>query len=167
MNGKLRIERWPLDKLKTYPHNPRRHPSAQIDALVKAMKRTGFDVPIVVDKEGVVIKGHGRLLAAKKLELETVPVVVRDDLSPARVREARIADNRLSELGKWDEDVLSGEVSDSIEEFGEDFDVEALAFPDDKFLTESDDEEELDEKPRKMKLTKFVTCPKCEHEFEA
>jgi hypothetical protein len=161
---KLRIERWPVEKLKPYPKNARRHPAKQIEKIADAIERHGFDQPIAVDKAGVVIKGHGRLLAAKRLGLETVPVVIRDDLSPAKVREARIADNRLAELSKWDDDVLDDDVDDAIEEFGDEFDVKALAFPDDHF----DDEPSEDlTKSKKMKLKKHVTCPNCDHEFEA
>ena len=100
---------WPLRRVLPYEGNAKKHPQEQVDKLVAIISRHGFDVPIVVDGGGVVIKGHGRLLAASKLGLTEVPVVVRSDLSLAKVREARIADNRVAEYG-WDFDALVADV---------------------------------------------------------
>lgn len=102
------IEHWPLTRLKPYKRNAKNHPPDQIALLAKIIEKHGFDVPIVVDKKGVIIKGHGRWLAAKTLGLPTVPVIVRD-LDAARASEARIADNRVGETG-WDFDVLVADV---------------------------------------------------------
>lgn len=109
-----KIEMWPLHKVRPYPKNAKTHPKKQIEQLAKIIERHGFDQPIVVDGAGVIIKGHGRLLAAERLALSKVPVVVRDDLTPAQVREARIADNRVAELGAWDDDMLLEDVSDAL-----------------------------------------------------
>lgn len=100
-----KIELWPTGKLVPYAKNSKKHPPEQIDRLAALIERHGFDVPIVVDKDGVVVKGHGRLLAAKKLGLKKIPVVIRDDLTPAQAAEARVADNRVAEYG-WDFDAL-------------------------------------------------------------
>ncbi len=106
------IHQWPIEKVKPYKKNAKLHPSDQVESLARMIKRHGFDVPIVVDAKGVVIKGHGRLLAAKTLGMATVPVIVRADLSEALMTEARIGDNRVGEYG-WDlsrlvSDVVSG-----------------------------------------------------------
>lgn len=120
-----KIELRPLTAIHPYERNAKKHPTAQIKQLAKIIGRHGFDVPIVVDGQGVVIKGHGRLLAAKHLGLTKVPVIVRDDLSAAMVREARVADNRVPELGSWDNDLLLEDVKDAMSSMP-DFDLESL-----------------------------------------
>lgn len=102
------IEQWPLRKLKPYKRNAKKHPPEQIRLLAAILQKHGFDQPIVVDAKGVIIKGHGRWLAARELNMEMVPVIVRD-LPPAAAAEARIADNRVSEFG-WDFDQLVADV---------------------------------------------------------
>lgn len=105
----LEIERWPIARLKAYKRNAKSHPPEQIELLARIIKKHGFDVPIVVDGKGVIVKGHGRWLAAKSLGMATVPVIARTDLSPAEAAEARIADNRVAEFG-WDFDALVADV---------------------------------------------------------
>ncbi len=114
------IEQWPLARLKPYKRNAKNHPPEQIALLAKIMAKHGFDVPIVVDKKGVIVKGHGRWLAARELRLPTVPVIVRD-LTPAQSAEARIADNRVGEFG-WDFDALVADVVGGLKD-GLDMDV--------------------------------------------
>ena len=112
MHTATKIELRDVGTIKPYEKNAKRHPKEQIEKLAAIIKRHGFDQPIVVDEHGVIIKGHGRLLASKQLGLKKVPVLVRGDLSPAQVREARIADNRVSEFG-WDFEALVADVKDS------------------------------------------------------
>lgn len=100
-----------INSLVPYVSNTKKHPSSQIDKLAGAIAEFGFDQPIVIDGDGIIIKGHGRLLASKKLKLKEVPVLVRTDLTPAQVKAARIADNRLAE-SEWDEDLLKVELLD-------------------------------------------------------
>lgn len=99
-----------IGKVKPYSKNAKKHPDSQIDLLVKQIAQ-GFDQPIVVDKNYEIIKGHGRLLACKKMGLETVSVVVRDDLSPTEVKAARLADNKLAETD-WDLELLKEELDE-------------------------------------------------------
>jgi len=121
----LQVKQWPLARLKPYERNAKKHPADQIEKLAAIIARHGFDVPIVVEPDGTIIKGHGRLLAAKKLKLDTVPVIVRGDLSLAQIREARLADNRVTEYG-WDFEALLADVSSSSALDG--FDVGFTAF---------------------------------------
>ena len=100
-----------INSLVHFVSNTKKHPSSQIDKLAGAIAEFGFDQPIVIDGDGIIIKGHGRLLASKKLKLKEVPVLVRTDLTPAQVKAARIADNRLAE-SEWDEDLLKVELLD-------------------------------------------------------
>ena len=95
--SKLLIQWLSPDKLTPYEHNPKAHPAAQIEKIVRAIAEVGFDQPIVADENLLVIKGHGRLAAANQMGLTQVPVIVRKDLSEAQKRAARIADNRVAE----------------------------------------------------------------------
>jgi ParB-like chromosome segregation protein Spo0J len=112
----------PIEQIKPYPQNAKRHPDRQIELLAKQIAY-GFDQPIVVDKNLVIIKGHGRLLASQKLGLKSVPVIVRDDLTESQVKAARIADNKLAETD-WDMDLLAQE----LESLQDDFILDDLGF---------------------------------------
>lgn len=104
------------DALTPYVGNTKQHPTEQIDKIAASIAEFGFDQPIVVDGDGVIIKGHGRREAALRLGLSTVPVLVRSDLTPLQVKAARIADNRVAESA-WDIDALKLELQ-SLDEGG-------------------------------------------------
>lgn len=106
----FKLERFRPQDLIPYELNSKKHPPEQIARLVATMRKHGFDVPIVVDKDNVIIKGHGRRLAAIELGMEFVPVIVRADLSPKEVAEARLADNRAA-LSDIDGDLLKQELT--------------------------------------------------------
>jgi len=95
--------------LKPYERNPRKIPEQAVDAVAESIKRYGFRQPIVVDENLVIIAGHTRWLAARKLGLETVPVVIAD-LDEARARAYRIADNRTHQFTEWDTVMLAEEL---------------------------------------------------------
>ena len=98
-----------VDKLTPYAMNPRFNDSA-VDAVANSIRDFGFKVPIVADKNGVIVAGHTRLKAAKKLGLKTVPVVYADDLDEEQIRAFRLADNKVSELATWDPEKLEIEM---------------------------------------------------------
>lgn len=87
----------PTERVVPYVHNNKKHPPEQIDKIAGAIAEYGFDVPIVVDEDNVILKGHGRLLAARQLGLKQVPVIIRTDLSPAQKKACRISDNKVAE----------------------------------------------------------------------
>ena len=120
------VELWQIDKILPYGKNAKLHNSKQVALLAKNIQEFGWDVPIVVDKEGVIIKGHGRRLAALKLGMTEVPVIVRDDLSPAQIRAARLADNKVAE-GAHDDDILRQELQELL---NDDLDLGILGFDD-------------------------------------
>lgn len=109
MGEGLKIQFWEMQRLKPYPKNSKVHDPEQIKKLAAQINEHGFDVPIVIDGDGVIIKGHARLRAAQELGLTVVPVIVRDDLTPRQVRLARIADNKLAE-SPWDFNTLKDEL---------------------------------------------------------
>lgn len=102
---KFIIENVGIEKIKSYKNNAKKHPKEQVENIANSIKTYGFRQPIVVDKDGVIIIGHGRYLAAKHLGLTEVPVHCADDLPPEKVRELRLLDNKLNE-SDWDYDLL-------------------------------------------------------------
>ncbi len=106
---KLNIQMWPVDQVAPYELNAKIHDKQQVERIAKSIAEFGWDQPIVVDKDGVIIKGHGRRLAAIQLGLSEVPVLVRDDLDEEQVRAARLADNRVA-IGDLDSELLQKEM---------------------------------------------------------
>ena len=122
-------DRWewrPVGELNPYAKNAKKHDKKQIANVANSIKRFGWVQPIVTDANGEVIIGHCRLLAAKQIGLDKVPVLRVDWLSEDEVRELRIADNKTNE-SPWDNDLLSGEIADlSFDGFDFDFDIPAV-----------------------------------------
>ena len=107
----LRIEYLPLDALKPYSRNAKKHPDEQVEHIANSIREFGFRQPLVIDRDGVLVIGHGRLLAAKKLGLKTVPCVRADDLTDEQVKALRLADNKTNESA-WDDELLNLELDD-------------------------------------------------------
>jgi DNA modification methylase len=105
-----RYEYWPIAKLKRFKGNAKIHPEAQVDDLARSIERFGFVMPILIRESGEIIAGHGRLDAAVRLGMAAVPVIVNDALTPDQARAYRIADNKLSEGGIWDQELLAREL---------------------------------------------------------
>jgi len=99
-------------KLIPYVRNPRTHSDAQIAQIAASIAEFGFNNPILVDTKAGIIAGHGRLLAARKLQLNEVPVIVLDHPTEAQKRAYILADNRLTENAGWDEEALSLELQE-------------------------------------------------------
>lgn len=106
------IEHWAIDRPQPYPKNARKWTSGAVDKVAASIREFGFRQPLVVDGDGVIIIGHLRLAAAKKLGLKEVPVHVAKDLSPEQVRGLRIMDNRSHEEAEWDLALLAPEIGD-------------------------------------------------------
>ena len=115
-----------VSELIPYENNPRKNDKA-VPAVAKSIQEFGFKVPIVIDKNNIIVNGHTRLKAAKKLGLETVPCIVADDLTPEQIRAFRLADNKVGEIATWDDDKLEEELTEltgiiDMQDFGfEDF----------------------------------------------
>src|SRR6202451_3778766 len=121
------IELWLIEKLIPFARNPRTHSEAQIAQIATSIAEFGFNNPILVDSKAGIIAGHGRLLAARKLGLTEVPVIVLDHLTEAQKRAYIIADNQLALNAGWDEDLLRAELAALREE---NFDLSLLGFED-------------------------------------
>jgi DNA modification methylase len=106
-----RIELWPIDRMRPYERNPRTHSEGQVDQIAASMVEFGWTNPVLVDEQGGILAGHGRLLAARKLGLAEVPVIRFDHLSEAQKRAYLIADNQLALQAGWSEELLAQELA--------------------------------------------------------
>lgn len=166
-----------IEDIKPYPKNTKKHPQTQIDKLIKQLAQ-GFDQPIVVDKNFVIIKGHARHTASLQMGLKKVPVIIRDDLTDEQVKAVRIADNKIAE-SEWEIDILVEE----LKELQENINLQDLGFDSDeleKLLGDiTDDDYDIsddfdDDGNVKSSSTKEIdtdgfefehTCPKCGFSF--
>lgn len=129
-----------INDLIPYENNPRINDNA-VDAVANSIKEFGFKVPIVVDKNNVIVAGHTRLKAAQKLGLEEVPVIVADDLTEEQIKAFRLADNKVSELADWDFAKLEEELKNIAMDMSQfNFDLKELSkeFDKNKEVTEDD-----------------------------
>ena len=108
----MEVSLWPLERIIPYARNARKIPPQAVDKVAASIREFGWRQPIVVDRHGVVIVGHTRLLAAQKLGLKEAPVHVADNLTPAQVRAYRLLDNRSHEETDWEPDLLGLELLD-------------------------------------------------------
>lgn len=144
----VKVQNVSIDKIKPYENNPRDN-EAGVDAVANSIDEFGWQQPIVVDKDNVIIVGHTRYKAAKKLGMKEVPVVVADKLSEEQVKAYRLADNKTGELTDWDDGLLDSELDDilniDMSDFGFDIDM-----PDDEDneAKEDDFDEEPPAKPK-------------------
>lgn len=143
----MQVQSMKIDEVKPYPNNPRNNDDG-VEAVANSIKEFGWQQPIVVDKDNVIIVGHTRYKAAKKLGMDKVPVVVASNLSPEQVKAYRLADNKTGELTDWDMSLLDNELGDiadiDMSDFGFDLDIPE----DDEEVQEDDFDEEIPEEPK-------------------
>lgn len=136
-----------LTEIIPYEKNPRKNDEA-VKYVAESIKQFGFKVPIVIDKDNVIVAGHTRYKASKKLGLKEVPCIVADDLTEEQIKAYRLADNKVAEQAEWDFDLLGEELSDILDidmgDFGFDLSVEE----EEKEAVEDEFEMELPEEPR-------------------
>jgi DNA modification methylase len=117
----LTFETWPIERLTEYARNPRKNDHA-VDKIAAAIKEFGFRVPVVAKSDGLVVDGHLRLKAAKKLGMAEVPVILADDMTEAQIKAFRISVNRMAEFAEWDNDLLALEFAE-LTDMGFDLDL--------------------------------------------
>lgn len=122
----MNIEEIDPKKLIPYVNNPREHPEAQIKKLMGSLREFGFVLPVLIDCADTIIAGHGIVLAAVRLEMETVPCIRAAHLTEGQQRAYIIADNRIAEDSKWDKEKLSAEMLRLRDDFG--ISLEATGF---------------------------------------
>jgi len=126
-----KLEHWPIERLLPYIRNARTHSEEQIAQIAASIAEFGFTAPILAGSDGVIVAGHGRLAAARKLALATVPVVVLEHLTPTQRRALVIADNKIAENAGWDDELLRLELADLQEA---NFDLALTGFDADELL---------------------------------
>ena len=151
-----------ITEIKEYEKNPRKNDEA-VKYVTASIKEFGFKVPVIIDKDNVIVAGHTRVRAAKELGMKTVPCIVADDLTEEQIKAFRLADNKVSEFSLWDFELLNGE----LEELGE-FDMSNFGFNpiedvdlDDFF----EDKESIDETDT-IKEEEEIQCPHCKMFFK-
>lgn len=105
----LSVAHTPISQLKLDARNPRKHTPRQIKQIAKSIENFGFNVPVLIDRDNKVVAGHGRVLACRDLGITSVPIIRLEHLTPAQARAFNIADNKLTENGEWDSQLL-GEI---------------------------------------------------------
>lgn len=143
----MQIQSMKIDEVKPYPNNPRNNDDG-VEAVANSIKEFGWQQPIVVDKDNVIIVGHTRYKAAKKLGMDKVPVVVADNLSPEQVKAYRLADNKTGELTDWDMGLLDDELADIADIDMSDFGFDLDLGNDEAKVQEDDFDEEVPEEPK-------------------
>lgn len=140
-----RTELWPLDRLLPYAGNARTHSETQVAQIAASIAEFGFNAPVLVDEGGVLVAGHGRLMAARQLGLAKVPVIRLSHLSELQARAYRLADNQLALNAGWDEVLLAAELGELRDEG---FDLDLIGFADeelDRLLDGAEDDRAHDD----------------------
>jgi len=150
----MKIEIADINSIKPYENNPRKLKDSAIEKVAMSLKEYGFRQPIVVDKNRIIVVGHTRYRASKKLGLKEVPITIVDNLTPEQINAYRIADNRTAEESEWDSELLKMEIKD-LE--AKDFKLDLLGFNEDQLndmlfeekqgLTDEDEVPEAPEEP--------------------
>ena len=149
-----------IEEIKPYEKNPRKNDEA-VQYVERSIREFGFKVPIIIDKDNVIVAGHTRYKAAKNLNIKKVPCVIADDLSEEQVKAFRLADNKVSEMAGWDFELLDEELSNLL-----DFDMESFGFAELEDVDINDFFVEAEEQKEKEKEIKKVQCPHCKEWIE-
>jgi len=158
------------EKLVPYALNSRTHSVEQINKIAASIKEFKFLNPIIIDGDKGIIAGHGRVSAANKLDLKYVPVVDGSHLSEAQKKAYVIADNKLTTLGAWDEDLLKAEM-EALQKIEFDLDLTGFEMSEIEDLFKRAEIEEFSDKNQEIDLNNFGsdlehTCPRCGFEFK-
>lgn len=137
----MQVQNMKISDIKPYPNNPRDNDDG-VEAVANSINEFGWQQPIVVDKDNVIIVGHTRYKAAEQLQLQEVPVVVADNLSDEQVKAYRLADNKTGELSDWDTSLLDDELADILDIDMSDFGFDDGLDDEDMLITDGDDHTE-------------------------
>lgn len=154
----LTVKNVKLTELRPYENNPRRVSEEAINAVVNSIREFGFKVPVIIDKDKVIVAGHTRVLAAQRLKLAEVPCIVADDLTPEQIRAFRLVDNKTSDLTDWDFEKLDMELAEldiDMSDFG--FEAGSDDIDTGAFFTEAETVEQAEH----SRKSREITCPEC------
>lgn len=156
----MEVQNMSINDIKPYDNNPRNNDNA-VDATANSIKEFGWQQPIVVDKDMVIIVGHTRYKAAKKLGYKEVPLVVASNLNKEQVRAYRLADNKTGELAEWNTKLLDDELQDIL-----DIDMTDFGFDEDIEFDPADEVDTRIDEPTETTDSTEVTCPYCGEVFK-
>jgi len=148
-----------ISRLIPYANNARTHSDEQVSQIASSIKEFGFTNPVLIDKDNGIVAGHGRVLAATKLNMTEVPTICLESLTKTQIKAYILADNRLAENAGWDMDLVSIQLKE-LQEL--DFDIDLTGFQIDELVIEIDDDvPKLD-----VLSEKIVECPECGYAFD-
>lgn len=148
MDDKMNIVYKRLDEIVPYENNPRKNDDAVL-YVANSIQEFGFKVPIVIDGDGVIVAGHTRYKAAKKLSMDVVPCIIADDLTPSQIKAFRLADNKTAEFAEWDITLLDDELGSIFDIDMEDFGFQTQDIDEQQDLSEYDDYDcEIQDEPK-------------------
>lgn len=163
----MKIEKRKLSDIRPYPGNPRKNDAA-VDAVAESIRQCGYISPIIVDEEGVILAGHTRYKALKKLRRKQADVAIAEGLSEEQKRKFRLLDNKVGEIAQWDEDLLRIELGDL--DFGQfDFNFPSFELPETVSVQSyerqraqtSPEALALNDEPETSSAGATCHCPKC------
>lgn len=169
------VETLAIEDIKPYWNNPRRIPQDAVDAVKTSIEMYGYQQPVVVDADHVVIVGHTRLQALQQLGVTEVPVYVATGLSPEKVKQYRLIDNRTGEMTSWDHNALVLELREFetglLESFFPEIDLEIGQIDSALGAVTNDQVEQAEDAVKQIKdadpiLTTEIVCPACFHSFK-
>lgn len=169
MNKKLNIVEIQTSQIVPYENNPRDNEKA-VDYVMESITNFGFRVPIIIDKNNVIVCGHTRYKAALRLNMELIPCIIVTDLTQEQIKAFRIADNKVAEKSKWNELLLKDELQ-ALQTLN--FDIASIGFDNWEIeqilepVTLEGLEELFIDKSTTQQQKKKITCPFCKGEFEA
>jgi ParB-like chromosome segregation protein Spo0J len=167
----MELKQVEVNSLKAYPENARTHNDKQVAQIADSIKEFGFCAPCLVDEKGVLIAGHGRVMAAQTLGLKTVPTISIEHLTPEQVKAYRLADNQLALNAGWDFELVGLELGE-LNENGFNLDLlgfderELLAFRNPESLDETFDSDGVKEISEDDFNEFDHICPRCKFEFD-
>jgi len=163
----MKIIQMNIKDIKPYSNNPRKNDKA-IDKVAESIKQFGFRQPLVIDKDNIIIVGHTRYSAAKKLKVKSLPVVIADDMTEQQIKAYRIADNKTNEFAEWDLELLASELED-IDMFTGFDENEINALFNNSALDINFNENDNNESGQESNVNsekKEIKCPHCNMYFE-
>jgi ParB-like chromosome segregation protein Spo0J len=168
MNPADKVEKWKISKLIPYARNARTHSVEQVGQIAASIKEWGWTTPVLVDETGGIIAGHGRTLAAQKLGMTEIPVMVAKGWSDAKKRAYVISDNKLALNAGWDNEMLALELSE-IKDLGFDLDLTGFSAGEITGLTFQEKDLYPDSSTKEIDPDDYNMghqCPKCGFEFD-
>ena len=151
----MKIIEMSLDSLKPYENNPRSNKEA-VEYVAESIAEFGFKIPIVIDKNNIIVCGHTRYMAAERLRMKTVPCIVADDLTEEQVNAYRLADNKVHEYSEWNVELLQSELSGIA-------DIDMSKF---LFIMDEPKEDKKKKVSEEVDDGTTVKCPKCGYKFD-